>query len=324
MDAYNKLGALKSQVDYTKVESAYNQYVALGKAEIEGLINSIGTVTKDSYSKIAAARSAYDNAIADVQNKVTNLSTLTAAETAFEAYAAENVKDLITALADPSTATSKAEIESLLAEYNSVLAEYNKLTSTQQAQVTNASKLTNGISTLESAYAPYDVIDLIDAIDTNITLSSGTAIKAARTAYDKLTSAQKALVTNYDKLTAAEAAYQEIASQTQVLTFNTGSSGDNSFFTVSGNLKSGIASKTYNGVTYTTALKIESSTSITFTTGVSSTITLVTDSASKRININGTTYTTDANGILVIENFAAGSVSITKADSMNLYAIIVQ
>lgn len=51
-----------------------------------------------------------------------------------------------------------------------------------------------------------DVIKLIDAIGT-VTKDSGSAIAAARTAYNKLSAQQKALVTNYNKLVAAEAAY---------------------------------------------------------------------------------------------------------------------
>lgn len=54
-----------------------------------------------------------------------------------------------------------------------------------------------------------DVIKLIDAIGT-VSKDSGNAIAAARTAYNKLSDAEKALVTNYDKLLSAEAAYAEI------------------------------------------------------------------------------------------------------------------
>ena len=50
------------------------------------------------------------------------------------------------------------------------------------------------------------VKELIDAIG-EVTLESGDAIDAARTAYDKLPEAKKALVDNYEKLTAAEEAY---------------------------------------------------------------------------------------------------------------------
>lgn len=108
------------------------------------------------------------------------------------------------------------------------------------------------------------------------------------------------------------------------LTFGNFTSGSNiNGFTVTGNLKSGISPKTYNGVTYTTALKMESSTSISFTTVDELTITVVTDGASKRIKFDGTNKTTDAEGIYS-ETLAPGSHTITKGDSINLYAIIAK
>ncbi len=58
----------------------------------------------------------------------------------------------------------------------------------------------------QDAAAAQAVTDLIDAIGTPVTLASETAIVAARTAYDKLTDAQKELVSNYDVLVAAEEA----------------------------------------------------------------------------------------------------------------------
>ena len=59
----------------------------------------------------------------------------------------------------------------------------------------------------EDATAANAVIDLIDAIDDPVTLSSESGIVAARTAYDALTPAQQMLVTNYTTLTDAEAAF---------------------------------------------------------------------------------------------------------------------
>ena len=57
-----------------------------------------------------------------------------------------------------------------------------------------------------------EVITMIAAIGT-VSLSKGTAISEARTAYDKLSADEKALVTNYDKLLAAEAAYAELLTE---------------------------------------------------------------------------------------------------------------
>ena len=70
---------------------------------------------------------------------------------------------------------------------------------------------TKAMLTIHVLEAPDDpavaaVKELIDAIG-EVTLDSGDAIDAARTAYDKLPEAKKALVDNYEKLTAAEEAY---------------------------------------------------------------------------------------------------------------------
>ncbi len=108
-------------------------------------------------------------------------------------------------------------------------------------------------------------------------------------------------------------------------TFNGFTSGSNvNGFTITGNLKSGVSPKTYNGVTYTTALKMESATNISFTTTEELTITVVTDGASgKRIKFDGTNAAVDANGV-VSQKLAAGSHTITKGDSINVYAIIAE
>ena len=70
---------------------------------------------------------------------------------------------------------------------------------------------TKAMLTIHVLKAPDDpavaaVKALIDAIG-EVTLDSGDAIDAARTAYDKLPEAKKVLVDNYEKLTAAEEAY---------------------------------------------------------------------------------------------------------------------
>ena len=57
-----------------------------------------------------------------------------------------------------------------------------------------------------------EVVALIDAIGT-VDLSKAGAISAARSAYDKLTDAEKALVTNYNVLVAAEAAYAKLVAE---------------------------------------------------------------------------------------------------------------
>ena len=90
-----------------------------------------------------------------------------------------------------------------------------------------------------------------------------------------------------------------------------------SVFNITGNMNSKDVTVTYNGQTFTKALKMESATSITFTATSDGTLTLVTDTANKTIKVNGQKYTTDANGVATVA-VSAGAVEITKGDTMNL------
>ena len=103
-------------------------------------------------------------------------------------------------------------------------------------------------------------------------------------------------------------------------TFDNGVS--DTVFTITGNLKSGASPKTYDSITYTTALKMESSTAITFTIDSAYTLVIITDSDSKKIKLDNSDKTTDANGVLSID-LASGSHTITKGYSMNVYALIL-
>ena len=93
-------------------------------------------------------------------------------------------------------------------------------------------------------------------------------------------------------------------------------------FTISANMKSGATPVTYEGTTYSSAIKMESATSITFTTTAKMTLILVTDGADgKRIKVDGEKYTA-TNGVFTVE-IEAGTHTITKGDSINLYLIIL-
>lgn len=96
--------------------------------------------------------------------------------------------------------------------------------------------------------------------------------------------------------------------------------GNNDFYTVSGNYSKDKGTVTYNGKKYTECLKMESSTRITFTLTEKVTMTFVFDVASKKFNVDGTSYTTDANGVCTVE-LAVGAHTITKGDAINLFYI---
>ncbi|MGL1955798.1 MAG: DUF5010 C-terminal domain-containing protein [Colwellia sp.] len=92
------------------------------------------------------------------------------------------------------------------------------------------------------------------------------------------------------------------------------------FFTISGNLSSSKGTVSYNGLTLTQALKIESSTSITFSSVADGELVLVfNDGEDGDIKIDGTSYAV-SNGVLSLD-ISAGSHTISKNNTMNLYYI---
>ncbi len=102
----------------------------------------------------------------------------------------------------------------------------------------------------------------------------------------------------------------------------TESGKDSSFFSITGNTSTSKGTVSYNGLTLTTCLKMESSTNISFTTTAASTLTLVFNADnSSNVKVDGTKYTL-SNGILTMD-LAAGSHTITKADTANLFYMAV-
>lgn len=360
MNAYDKLGQAKSEVtNYeSKVVAAFNEYKNLGKAQAEAAISAIGTVTKDSSSLIQNARNIYNKLISRCPDVVvSNYQTLVNAEASFASFALDACKDAISAIGtvtlsskdkielaealyDKLDESQKAQVNNIQtlrdarAKYNSlvkvnnvdtlienvdleslssmteVINAYDGLTAVEQATIADASKYSN----IKVSY----VVVSINALPAQITLSDGTAITAISAKYDSLSSAEKAQVTNYSKLEAAISAYNTLASQAIECTFN-GAPSD-SRFTVSGSYTPTEA--TINGVSYAKGVKMESKTSVTFTTQAVMTLTLhVTQS--KKIVIDGKSYDVPASGILVIENLAIGNHTITK-DTTNTILYYVQ
>lgn len=93
------------------------------------------------------------------------------------------------------------------------------------------------------------------------------------------------------------------------------------FYTITGNMNSTDGSQSYDGFTLTKRFKMESATSINYTTTSVSTLVLVFDADfAKNVKFDGVNYTA-VNGIVTIPNVAAGAHSITKGDTTNLYYI---
>jgi len=93
-----------------------------------------------------------------------------------------------------------------------------------------------------------------------------------------------------------------------------------SFYTITGNINATNGLVTYNGLTLTNRLKMESSTSIRYTTIAASTLTLVFDSNfTGTIRVNNVSYTAVA-GIVTV-TLPAGIYTITKGSVANLFYI---
>ena len=101
----------------------------------------------------------------------------------------------------------------------------------------------------------------------------------------------------------------------------TASGKTSQYFTINGNLSTSKGTVEYAGKTLTQCLKMESSTSITFTMASAGKVTLVFN-PNGSCKIDGEKYTS-SNNTLTVE-LGEGQHTITKADSINLYYIIVE
>ena len=95
---------------------------------------------------------------------------------------------------------------------------------------------------------------------------------------------------------------------------------DSAFFTINGSLSKEKGTVTYNNLTLTQCLKIESSTNISFEAPSAGTLTLVFVEATPNIKIDGTKVS-GSNGIITID-LEAGTHTIAKADTMNLFYMV--
>ena len=90
------------------------------------------------------------------------------------------------------------------------------------------------------------------------------------------------------------------------------------FYTISGNLSTSKGTVNADGKTLTQCLKMETATSITFNAPSAGKLTLVFVEPTPTIKIDGTKYTSSGGGIIEAD-LSAGSHSITKADTANLF-----
>ncbi|PBJ11403.1 T9SS type A sorting domain-containing protein [Flavobacterium sp. ACN6] len=167
----------------------------------------------------------------------------------------------------------------------------------------------------------------------NATDATVTGLPASGLSFTKNTSAKTITITgtptanvSYSVTTSGTAGSPVTVSGT--ISVSTSSSGDeihnfttsgktSDFYSITGNLSTTKGTVNYNGLTLTQCLKIESSTSITFTTTQSSTLTLVFVESAATIKVDNVDRT--ASGGIVTVSLPAGSHTIAKKDTANLF-----
>ena len=97
------------------------------------------------------------------------------------------------------------------------------------------------------------------------------------------------------------------------------------FYSITGSIATNKGTATYNGLTLTKCLKMESSTSIKFTAPSAGKLTLVfggtTAASGKGVKVNGTSKKVGSDGTLTVD-VAKGAVTVTKGDAINLFYMV--
>ena len=118
---------------------------------------------------------------------------------------------------------------------------------------------------------------------------------------------------------------EELPEGTIIVEFDDGQSTYTSLVNVTkGNTSSSKGTATYGGNTYSICLKMESSTSVTITTSEEYNMTLVFgDTETASFKLDGTSYT-GSESTYTFTNLAAGSYTLTKNASVNLFIIVFE
>ena len=190
-----------AEITATEADKGPVTLYAVWKADpthVVAMIDAIGEVvyTAECKARIDAARAVYDKLSAEDKALVTNYSVLQAAENTYAA-----VKDVVTKINNIGSVSYPGSGTAITTAQTA----YEALPDEQKAIVINVGVL----RTAQDQYAVLGVANQISAIGDVSYPESGTAIAAARTAYDALSAGQKTLVANYGTLTAAETAYQQ-------------------------------------------------------------------------------------------------------------------
>ena len=193
------------------------------------------------------------------------------------------------------------------------LAAYNKLGNLQN-EVDNT-KLANGFATYKEKGIGF-VEAKIEAIISPVTTDNANLVIDARNSLNELLAKYSDVtISNLNKLETAEEELANLNINKEKIECTFNGAPSNEMFIVSGNY--GTTQAVIDGVTYSKGLKMESSTSLTFTTSKSYKLT-VHVTAGKKIKVDGIDYTVPDSGILVIDTIDAGNHFVTKNTTSTL------
>ena len=184
------------------------------------VISSIKSISKKvtlkDKTKITNARKSYSALNKSAKSLVTNLSTLTKAESALTKLenqkSADNVIAAIKSISKNVTLNDKAKI-------TNARKSYNALNKTAKSLVTNLSTLTkaeSALTKLENQKSADNVIAAIKSISKNVTLNDKAKITNARKSYNALNKTAKSLVTNLSTLTKAESTLTKLENELKI------------------------------------------------------------------------------------------------------------
>ena len=300
-----------------------NQAIAtLSELQVENvktLISAIGQVNENSYPSIKAARDAYNALTTEQQSSVTNYGTLTQAENDWNNVAVVSINNQITNLTDVSDWTvskGKDTITNAKTSYETVKSAYEALTTTQQGQVNNYSKVTNGLTKIGELLNEIDFTTELSKI-TDASSLTKTECQSVVDLYNKLPAAQKTQYAENATYKAVIARLDELNNQSVVAIFTKGNTSlaSDAGFTVNGTAgyKGTSQTFTYDGKEYNSPLKMQSSNTITFNTTTAMKVVIKLHSGgSQKILLDGTSYTANSDGIVTIDNVAAGAHTIGR------------
>lgn len=339
-----------------KLTAAEAELSELQVGEVERLIGLIGEVDDDSYPAISDARTAYDALTSTQKGQVSNYSTLTAAEDAWKDVAVRSVNKQIVNRTDISgytASTAKTTVTTAIEQYEGIKAAYEALTETQKGQINNYNTITEGLTQLNALLtqietAETEAANLADfeaklnaLTKDSVTIQTGAELKAA---YDKLTTAQQGsidttkynkyneIIKAYDDLVAAEAAKTTTIKFIQTnSTKGTSAECSSSALSVTASGNNVTCSYEIEGVTCTTALKLESSSgTVTFTAAADCKLTIYL-TKNETIKVNGAA-TSKAAAVagqtelysVTVDLTKDTEYTLTKGGSANLVLLVIK